>query len=805
VNKVSQAPLVLTPVSPFLTFFESPLSSTALNLTGGSGAGAVTYSIEPGSSSVCSLVVTNGVPTITANYFGYCVVRASKVGNVNFADATTTATVRISQPGTQITATVTDSTVPFKAAPGVVNLVTVEGSKAGDILSYSVDPQSKDICSVSGISTTAQVTALGQGTCSVIAINVARASDGTLIASSATVTFTITKAQQVVSVVAATPTVNFATPAATDVITVTGGVVGSVITATVSPSSAAICSVVVSGNKVTMTALQVGDCVINITKAGDAGFEDYTTSITIPVLKAKQAALVLTATPATITYSATTPATSTLTTTGGSGEGVVSYAVDLASASICSVSGNIVTALTGGDCVLTATKAGDVNYADETKSVTVKINKGNQAALLASATPATITYSATTPATSTLTTTGGSGEGVVSYTVTPASTTICSVTGNIVTALTPGNCVVTVTKASDPYFNETTTTVSVTIAKLQPVVVLNAGALTAGVADPARTLTSVVTVPGTSGASNVPVVYTSKTTGICTVTGTQLSFVAVGTCTLSAATSATATLNAATSVDVSITVSKSNQTVLATLPKDTLPATATTDSDDGFQLVATSSASLPVEYVSATPTICTVTATGLVNGLTAGECTVNVSQAGNAIYNPATLTPMTFTITKAPTGPTVDEGDPGSPTSLSSGGLTKMGDMAFQWKKSLGALTVETYGIWIGKITAVSEFTVAGKAYKCTVDFGILKALPSKTAAQKKTAMAAKTFKASKPFCNSTTEAAAFKVLKANFNGLAVKVTVTRFRMYPTTYKPVNAVTKKPITTQIRKVYLTLG
>jgi hypothetical protein len=71
--------------------------------------------------------------------------------------------------------------------------------------------------------------------------------------------------------------------------------------------------------------------------------------------------------------------------------------------------------------------------------------------------------------------------------------------------------------------------------------------------------------------------------------------------------------------------------------------------------------------------------------------------------------------------------------------------------------------------------------------------------------MAKKTFKATVPFCNAKTEAAAFKALKAGFNGLQVKVTISRFRMYPTTYKPINAVTKKPITTQIRTVYLTLG
>ena len=118
---------------------------------------------------------------------------------------------------------------------------------------------------------------------------------------------------------------------------------------------------------------------------------------------------------------------------------------------------------------------------------------------------------------------------------------------------------------------------------------------------------------------------------------------------------------------------------------------------------------------------------------------------------------------------------------------------------------METYGIWIGKINAVSEFTIAGKAYRCSVDFGILKAMPSKTPAQLKLAMAKKTFKAATPFCNAKTETAAFNALKAGYVGLDVKVTIVRYRMFPTTYLPINAKTKKPITTSTRVVYITLG
>jgi hypothetical protein len=342
-------------------------------------------------------------------------------------------------------------------------------------------------------------------------------------------------------------------------------------------------------------------------------------------------------------------------------------------------------------------------------------------------------------------------------------------------------------------------------AKMDVEIEVNAGALTAGAAEPVRTLSATVTTPGLSAILTLPVIYVSKTTSICTVTGNQLTFLAVGVCRVAGSTAETPTFKAGTSDDVSITVAKSDQTINIVLPQNTVPPTKATDSADGFELTASASSGLPVVFRGTTPAICDVTEDGFVTGIKPGVCIVNVTQAGNARFNAVGPTRMEFTITKDAGGPSIDPGDPSKPTSLASGALTKMGDVGFSWNKAQGALRVETYGVWIGKISAVSEFRIAGKAYKCTVNFGTLKAMPSKTAAQKKAALAKKTFKATVPFCNAKTEAAAFKALKAGFNGLQVKVTISRFRMYPTTYKPINAVTKKPITTQIRTVYLTLG
>jgi hypothetical protein len=342
-------------------------------------------------------------------------------------------------------------------------------------------------------------------------------------------------------------------------------------------------------------------------------------------------------------------------------------------------------------------------------------------------------------------------------------------------------------------------------AKRTPVIVVNAGNQAAGAGETPRTLTASITAEGVDGQVNIPVTYSSRTTSVCTVTGTQLTFLAAGTCTVVAASAANAAFNAATSAPVSLTVTKSSQSLVIVQPKDTVPPTPTTDSADGFDLEVSTTSGLTPVFVSATPTICDVTEDGHVTGLALGKCVVNITQPGDAKFAAIAPTQMEFTITADSGQPTVDNGDPLRPTSLAGGSLTKMGDVGFTWNKKLAALSVETYGIWIGRINAVSEFTVDGKSYRCNVDFGILKAMASKTPAQRKLAMARKVFKATAPFCNAKTEAQAFAALKKGFAGLQVKVTITRFRMYPTTYKPINAITKKPITTQIRTVYLTLG
>jgi hypothetical protein len=112
----------------------------------------------------------------------------------------------------------------------------------------------------------------------------------------------------------------------------------------------------------------VGSCVVSATKAADSNYASATSSqVTVSVALATQSSLMLAASPSSVNVNGT----STLSTTGGSGTGAVSYTLV---SGPCTLSGATLTGTGVGSCVVTATKAADSNYASATSSpVTVSV------------------------------------------------------------------------------------------------------------------------------------------------------------------------------------------------------------------------------------------------------------------------------------------------------------------------------------------------------------------------------------------------------------------------------------------------
>ena len=105
-----------------------------------------------------------------------------------------------------------------------------------------------------------------------------------------------------------------------------------------------------------------------------------------------------------------------------------------------------------------------------------------------------------------------------------------------------------------------------------------------------------------------------------------------------------------------LTVARANQTISFTGPANQA------FSSTPIAISATATSSLAVVFTSATPAVCSVAGSN-VTMLTAGVCTINANQAGNANFNAAPQVQQSFTISAtAPGAPTGVTGSPGNTT-----------------------------------------------------------------------------------------------------------------------------------------------
>lgn len=139
---------------------------------------------------------------------------------------------------------------------------------------------------------------------------------------------------------------------------------GAITYAISSGGTATSCALSNSSNTATITATSFGTCLIKATIAAGGGYESGTSpDATFTFNAGTQAALTVSST----SGSFGTPLT--LTTSGGSGGGAVSY-VYAAGTTTCSLVGSTLTANATGTCLITATKAGDSNYSSIPSSQT---------------------------------------------------------------------------------------------------------------------------------------------------------------------------------------------------------------------------------------------------------------------------------------------------------------------------------------------------------------------------------------------------------------------------------------------------
>jgi len=150
---------------------------------------------------------------------------------------------------------------------------------------------------------------------------------------------------------------------------------------------------------------------------------------------------------------------------------------------------------------------------------------------------------------------------------------------------------------------------------------------------------STVTLDATA-SSGLLVSLAAGPASVCTLNATTLSFVGLGTCSVTANQAGNATYLPASQVTQDIGVGKASQTITFTAIAPN-PATVSTSATLG----ATVSSGLAVSYSSLTTSVCTVNE-NMVSYIRPGTCTVTADAAGNATYYPATQATQSVEVAK---------------------------------------------------------------------------------------------------------------------------------------------------------------
>jgi Secretion system C-terminal sorting domain len=144
-----------------------------------------------------------------------------------------------------------------------------------------------------------------------------------------------------------------------------------------------------------------------------------------------------------------------------------------------------------------------------------------------------------------------------------------------------------------------------------------------------------------TSSTNLPIVYLISNPNIATVSGNELTMLSAGSVNITASQPGNNNYFEAANIMQNLIITKGDQTIMF---EDVMNKIF---GDAPFNLPATTSAGLPITYLSSNNAVVTI-AGNVVTIAGAGISTVRGSQAGNALYNPAVELPRFIVIGKAP-------------------------------------------------------------------------------------------------------------------------------------------------------------
>ena len=236
----------------------------------------------------------------------------------------------------------------------------------------------------------------------------------------------------------------------------------------------------------------------------------------------------------------------------------------------------------------------------------------------------------------------------MTFSIAPASSGICSVTGAAVSFLADGTCTIFADQAGDA--------AHAAASRVAQSFTIGAGPASTSpqtisftTAAPAAAATGGSYTPAASASSGLPVAYAVAPTsaGVCVLSGGVVSFVGTGTCRVLADQAGNASYDPAPQASQSFGVSPPPLT-LQTIAFTSAAPTAAVYGGAPYAVTATASSGLPVAFSTPASSngICTVSGStvSLVGG---GTCTISANQAGNGSYAAAPQAQQSFTVARA--------------------------------------------------------------------------------------------------------------------------------------------------------------
>jgi outer membrane protein OmpA-like peptidoglycan-associated protein len=246
-------------------------------------------------------------------------------------------------------------------------------------------------------------------------------------------------------------------------------------------------------------------------------------------------------------------------------------------------------------------------------------------------------------------------------TVSFASSTpsVCTVSGSSVTLLTTGTCTITASQTGNSSYSA-----AADVQRSFAVTAVPAPG-TQSISFPQPADVAVTGGPvslGATATSGLAVGYTSSTTAVCTVSGSSVTLLTTGTCTIVASQPGNSTYSAATDVTRSFAVTIVAPPLAPPAPAPTeqkspqqiaFPAIPTAAPGASIKLAASAGSGMAVAYDSETPDVCTVDGDGVVTVRSTGTCTIVGHQAGDHAWYAAPDARISFDVTTpAVTAPT---------------------------------------------------------------------------------------------------------------------------------------------------------